>query len=184
MPSKKINKQQILDEIETQWECHVMTRAVFDSNFPNRGSEYSSGSFYKEHGINFKVHILNTESDQFKRSSKRVAEWLNQNYVIRLFGILDGHRLIGRGILLESDVIELLKLLRNNVGAHSSDTKPSNKSAIRKATRLINELFDRSITVESVEHYTLSIDSVLFPMKEKIKEFIRDLDFEQKKSSE
>jgi hypothetical protein len=179
-----MNKQQILEEIETQWECHVMTRAVFDANFPNRGSEYSSGSFYKEHGIHFKVHILNTESNQFKRSSKRVAEWLNQNYVIRLFGILDGHRLIKCGVFLESDVIKLLKLLRNNVGAHSTGTKPSDKTSIRRAKKLIKKLFDRSISDESVEYYTLSIDSILFPMKERIKEFIRDLDFEQQKSPE
>lgn len=152
-----------------------MTRAIFDSKFPNRGTEYTSRGFYRERGVNFKVQILNSNSPEFLRSSTRVAVWLNQNYVIRLFGILDGHGLIKCGVFLDSKVIKLLKLLRNNIGAHSSGYKPSNKTQIRKATRIINELFDRHITVGTVENYTISIDSVLYPMKEKIKEFILNL---------
>lgn len=170
---RTIDNQAVITEIETQWEYHLMTRAIFDSQFPNR-IEYSSAPFYEDHGINIHVKILNTKSDAFKRSSKGIARWLNQNYVIRLYGIIDSTGILKDDKVKDLDVIKLLKLLRNNVGAHCTGRKVSDRHKLAKATKLINSLFNRNISVQKVRTYTLSVDSVLLPFKNQLIELIKN----------
>lgn len=166
---------ELCDEIEVQWECHLMSRAVFNSSyFPNQ-RVYKTPNFYSKHGLEFKIEILNTDSITFKRASERIRVWLNQNYIIRLFGILDSKKLIEYGIKNDVKVIKLVKLLRNNIGAHSTGKRVSNYNYLKNATLLINDLFERNINIEEVKSYTLSIDTVLFPMKEKCIDFIKEL---------
>lgn len=170
---KPFDKESIIKEIETQWEYHLMTRAIFDSQFPNR-IEYSSESFYFVQGIDFQVKILDTKSEAFIRSSKGIARWLNQNYVIRLYGIIDSTGILNDEMVKNLEVCRLLKHLRNNVGAHSTGRKVSDRHKLKKATKLINSLFDRNISVEEVRTYTLSVDSVLLPLKNQLIELIKN----------
>ncbi|MCB0395481.1 MAG: hypothetical protein KDD36_02430 [Flavobacteriales bacterium] len=168
------SKTELTDEIDRQWEYHLLTRAVFNSNFP-KDLEYISPPFYEERGICIKVKILDAYSEVFKNSAGTVAVWLNQNYVIRLYGILDSKRLIKHGKENDIKIIELINIMRQNVGAHSTGRRASNKSDLNKATKLINELFGKKISIESIRSYTLSIDSVLEPMKDQVKAFISGL---------
>ncbi|MFZ6050395.1 hypothetical protein [Halocola ammonii] len=176
--------QQIIDdlceEIEIQWNCHVMTRAVFYSKFPEK-NEFTSPTFHRDAGIAFRVKILKPNTNEFQKSAHRVAVWLNQNYIIRLYGILDGKQLIKYGKLHHIKVFQLVRLMRNNIGAHSSGKKVSAKrrGELRKATKLINELTDRNISLNEVSNYTLSIDSVLKPIKDQVCEEIRKLQGKQ-----
>lgn len=174
MSLTKEQKDEICTEIDTQWECHLMTRAIFDSQFPNRLT-YQSAQLYRQHGLNFHVEILNSKSDQFLKSSKRVAVWLNQNYVIRLYGILDQFLPLDK-YSKDEEVIALLRMLRNNIGAHSMGKQSNNRKKIVKATQLINKLFGRNISEENVLNYTLSVDSVLLPLKEQIKSVVRNIE--------
>lgn len=154
----------ICEEIELQWEYHLMSRAIFYSRFPEK-DEYNSPQFYKNHGIDFSVKLPRVKSKTFERAAQGIGIWLNQNYVIRLFGILDSKGIIAYGIENNLKVIKLIKILRNNIGAHSSGRNVSRKKELKDATKLINELFGRTIPIEQVEYYTLSVDSVLLPMK-------------------
>jgi len=166
---------EICAEIEVQWEYHLMTRAVFYSKFPEK-DYYESPTFYQERGFSFKVEIP-IKSDNFDRASRGIAVWLNQNYIIRLFGILDSKRIIKYGIEQKSEIIELIKILRNNVGAHSSGRRVGKrKSDLLKATLLIIRLFDKKIELKDLDHFKLSVDSVLEPMKIKTIDYIKELE--------
>jgi hypothetical protein len=149
-----------------------MTRAIFYSRFPQQ-ENYRSPIFYKQHGLDFEVKIINSDSKAFKNAAPRVAVWLNQNFVIRLFGILDSKGFIKLGLDEQENIIKLIKILRNNVGAHSTGKRVSKRGDLKKATKLINQLFQRQIDIEEVKNFTLSVDSVLFPMKTQTIEYLK-----------
>ena len=173
LPKPEIEK--ICAEIEAQWEYHLITRAVFYSKFPEKDS-YESPPFYQERGYRFKVELL-LKTEDFNRAARGVAVWLNQNYVIRLFGILDSIGIIKFGIENSSGIIELIKIFRNNVGAHSTGRQVGKrKPELRKATLLINKLFRREIELEDLDHFKLSVDSVLEPMKIQTIDYIKTLE--------
>jgi len=67
--------------------------------------------------------------------------------VIRLFGILDSKGIIKYGEEKNIRVIKLIKILRNNIGAHSTGRNASKRGTLLSATKL-NELFGRDINVD------------------------------------
>jgi hypothetical protein len=168
---------EICNEIEHQWLYLLMVRAVFNNiHFP-KDSSYTSPGFYTQRGIGFRISIP-YRTEVFNKAALGLKNWLNQNYVIRLYGILEKHHILyfGRKVYRDPLMI-LLYELRPKIGAHSSGRKPSDKKHLRKATRIINELFMTTVKLklDEVEHYALPIDHVLEPMKKKAIEFVRSL---------
>ena len=149
-----------------------MTRAVFYSNF-SETDKFLSPPFYEKKGYLFEVTLPKIKSEKWKKSAQDVGNWLNQNYVIRLYGILDSKQI--RKISPKPEIIKLVESLRPNVGAHSTGNHVSKMTDLRKATRLINSLFNKNIDIQKVENYDLSIDTVLEPMKDKIIDLIKTL---------
>jgi len=172
LTQKEINE--ICNEIEMQWEYHLMTRAVFHSKI-SESDDYSSPSFYSSRGFDIQVKLPNKKSESFQRAAKGIGSWLNQNYVIRLYGILDSKQIMKIG-KEDSDIIKLINILRMNIGAHSTGRKVSKKDDLDKATRLINNLFNLVLSVDVIKSYVLSVDSVLEPMKNKTMEYVKSLE--------
>jgi hypothetical protein len=173
---EKINE--ICEEVERQWEYHLLARAAFPSSLMEVLSEYESGKFYAEHGVQLKVSVPVSLSPIMQRGLEGIAHWLNQNYIIRLYGILDEYKIIKAWKQSESQdkddpCIEILYLLRPKVGAHSRGYRNPKKSDVQKVTRLIQKHLDSSVEDESVRHFLLAIDTVLYNLKEHCKDFVR-----------
>jgi hypothetical protein len=165
---------EICDEIEHQWLYLLMTRAVFPADFPMYET-YESPLFYSRLGLKFKV-TLPEKTDLFRRGSDGLTNWLNQNFVIRLYGILEKYRILYLGRKsYNNKLMILLYELRPKIGAHSSGRSVPNKAHLRKATEIINELFDKDIDSDQVQHYMLPVDTVLAPMKELAIKFVKSL---------
>ncbi len=162
---------EISAEINLQWDYHLLTRLVFNSKFP-KFDNYSTYGFYSSMG-EIKITLPPVKTDAFKRAAKGVGYWHNQNYVIRVFGILDSYGIMKYGKDNKIKVICLIDKLRNNVGAHSSGKNISRRNDLKKSLALINELFRTNHDIENATEYPLAIDHVLLPMKDKVLEFIR-----------
>jgi hypothetical protein len=172
---KKPSNKEIDDlcqEIERQWDIHLMSRAVFHSRF-GRKDYFESPSFYEYNGFSFKVNLPQNKSERWTNAAKGIATWLNQNYVIRLYGILDSKSI--RKISPKPEIVELIEILRSNVGAHSTGNHISKADQLRKASLLINSLFGKNIEIQEVEDYDLSIDTVLEPMKNQAIDYLKSL---------
>src|SRR5260370_40216611 len=87
----------ICEEIERQWEYHLVTRAAFPVDVAKSSSEYRSPPFYRHYGADFSVIVNNPDSPLIRRALKGVPHWLNQNFVIRLFGLLDENNVLTAG---------------------------------------------------------------------------------------
>jgi hypothetical protein len=174
---------EVCDEIEHQWLYLVMTRAVFNNKHFPHDLDYISPGFYERYEILFKVEILTPGSRNFKLAASGLKSWHNKNYVIRLNGILEKHRIMYSGrFAYKSELMELIYCLRPEMGAHGSGRKPNDSEGrrkLKKATRLINKLFPqpggKEYDVKTVEDYWLPIDGVLEPMTRQAIQFIRSL---------
>ena len=179
LPKEQVSE--ICSEIETQWLYLVMARAVFRADFPEKDN-YESPEFYQRHEIVFSIKLPEKKSKNFLLAAKGIKLWLNQNYVIRLYGTLEKYRILYSGRKAYGNkVMILLYELRPKIGAHSAGCPPSDKEGRKhliKATKLTNELFkrDREFLPGDVKHYDLPLDSVLQPMKDQAIEFVRSLE--------
>ena len=95
--------------------------------------------------MKFKISLPEGKSDQFKKG----ADGLLEKYKI----MYSGRKGYNNKLMI------LLYELRPKIGAHSSGRTPTNRAQLRIATDLINELFDKEIDSNQVQHYMLSIDS-------------------------
>src|SRR6516162_9926163 len=104
---------EICEEIERQWEYHLVTRAVFPVNAAGSSPAYSSPPFYRNRGADFHVIVKNPDSPLIRRALTGIPHWLNQNFVIRLFGLLDENKVITAGKEAENKFTEIVAGLRH-----------------------------------------------------------------------
>lgn len=176
----KIEIDKICEEIELQWEYHIVSRSVFFSGFGDNDFKFESPTFYKNKGAFFCVTLPEERTGIMNRTLKGVGAWLNQNYIIRLWGILDGNGIITVGKNESNSYTEILSLLRHKVGAHSSGYRNPKRSKSKEATKLICKYFDRAFIPNDADFFNLSIDTVLEPLKTKCIGFVRSLEGKEK----
>jgi len=110
------------------------------------------------------------------KNIERIGGWLNQNYIIRLFGILYQGGIISAGKKVSNPYTEILAKLRHKVGAHSAGYRNPGKSDSKKITKLINKHLDNSFIPNNADFFNLSIDTVIEPLKNQCVQFIRTLE--------
>ena len=165
----------ICKEIELQWNYHLLCRSVFCSGAAIKSNTYFPPPYYQNKGISFFIAWPNSLPDNIKISFKGINAWLNQNYIIRLFGILSGHQVIKIGKIEKNPFTEILALLRNMVGAHSSGYKNPWRTESKKVSELIYIHLDHRELSRDIQNFNLSIDTVLEPLKNHCIEFVKSL---------
>ena len=165
----------ICEEIELQWDYHLLCRSIFCSGAGTKSYAYSPPPYYQKKGISFFVAWPNPLPDKMNISFNGINAWLNQNYIIRLYGILDGKQVIKMGKKEKNPYTEILALLRNMVGAHSAGYKNPKRSESKKVSELIYKNLDQRELSKDIEKYNLSIDTVLEPLKNHCIRFVKSL---------
>jgi len=176
----KVEIDKIYEEIELQWEYHLVSRSVFFSGFGENDFKFESPTFYKNKGAYFCVTLPEERTGIMNRTLKDVGAWLNQNYIIRLWGILDGNGIITVGKNESNPYTKILSLLRHNVGAHSPGYRNPNRSESKKAAKLICQYLDKTFIPNSANFFNLSIDTVIEVLKMRCIELVRSLEGKEK----
>src|SRR6266481_3529141 len=145
----------ICEEIERQWDYHLVVRAAFPADAGKASSGYRSPGFYRHHGADLCISINNPDAALMRRALKGLPHWLNQNFVIRLFGLLDESGIITAGKESGNNFTAILAGLRHMVGAHSSGHPNPEKREFREVTGLIKAHLDSDIEVKSVRDFHL-----------------------------
>lgn len=135
-----MEKQNIITAIEFNWNCLLITRAVFSHRDFGTNPEYESPGFYASRNILVKVKWQELGEFQSKFEPKKLNYWHNANFIIRLYGILDEHKLFIPDNRKKYASFELLHFLRNKVGAHQDGLKKRKKKYLSKMNRLFKEL--------------------------------------------
>jgi hypothetical protein len=168
--------EEICGEVERQWEYHLIARAAFPTNILEVIPEYESSPYHIQHGAQVKVCVPVPLSPLMERGLEGIGHWLNQNYIIRLFGILDEYQVITAGKQAKNPYTRILASLRHKVGAHSRGYRNPKNGEVRKLTQLIREHLDPSVLPDDVRHFNLSIHPVLQTLKEHCVTFVRSLE--------
>jgi hypothetical protein len=168
--------EEICEEVERQWEYHFIARAAFPPNIMEVIPEYESSPYHIRQGARVKVCVPVPLSPLMERGLEGIGNWLNQNYIIRLFGILDEYQVITAGKEANNPYTRILASLRHKVGAHSRGYRNPESSEVRKLTQLIQAHLDSSVLPDDVRHFTLSIHPVLHRLKEHCVKFVCSLE--------
>ncbi|MFV1981772.1 MAG: hypothetical protein ACC655_11510, partial [Rhodothermia bacterium] len=104
------------------------------------------------------------------------ARWQNENYVIRLYGILDEAKVLKAGKQQKSPITKIVADLRSKVGAHSRGGRYRNKADYRRIAALITEHLDERFTPDQLQSFNLSIDTVLARLKDRCIAFVQSLE--------
>lgn len=166
-------------EIERQWYYLLLVRAAFPFNFQEKLPTYDSPNFYTDLKIGFEINVPHNFLANIKIKSEGLGYWLNQNYVIRLFGILNEKNIITLGKNLDNPYTRILAGLRHNVGTHNMGYR---KGDDELANDIIQYL-DARATADDI--FNLSIDTVLLPLKNQCVDFVKSIEgkeIPQKKS--
>lgn len=171
----------LCDEIARQWEYHLITRAAFPPDV-EKSIAYRSPPYFRPH-IDLAVLVLSRLSpDQLERL-KDTPHWLNQNYILRLYAILDDKHhtnlkvsvmKAGKGT---ANCIDILALLRNIIAHTLGDrTADTQKGEVAKVESLIKKEFPAiKLPSEDIEHFTFPVDTFLCSLKDKCIEYARSL---------
>ena len=134
---------------------------------------FTPGEFYQASTSYSYVKLKAPLSDQVRNEHIRIAGWMNENFFIRLWAILESHgftkqiRIDARG----SDVVKLLKKLRQHF-AHGSGQYDKSKQPHRKLLKDLLKLFPVPGEHEAIP---TNIDLVLKPMYERCCEYLEDV---------
>lgn len=170
----------ICSEVARQWECHLIARAAFPPDIMKYKTDTSftfrSRSYYQKKGISLKISVPVPLSSILSERLPDVPHWLNQNFVLRLYGILDEYQIITAGKEQKNIYTDILARLRHKVGAHSRGFRNSDKAESKKLTHLIQQHLDSGVVAHDVEHFHLPIRAVLCKLKNRCLEFVWSLE--------
>lgn len=168
--------REIYEEIERQWLYHLMVRAIFPNRVERAIPSWRSEdrTFYREKSIAFSVMTPTQLPKLMELGLAGLPHWLNQNYIIRLFGILDGCSIFK--FTEENVYIKIVKYLRNFVGAHTHGYRNSKRREARIVTNLMkNHLsLNKDETTDSSHFFNIPIER-LEQLKEECINFVTSL---------
>lgn len=175
-----MNKMDLIQLIEEQFNYLLKTRAFFPYLNENMIGEnqFSTAPFFKEKLKTDIKLIFDRKLDQpIIDEINSIAHWINQNYVIRLYSILEENKVCGKSVKIDQKIdewkaIDLVRRLRNKF-SHSNGKYDSGDD---DSKTLYNEIVNYCKLVkkspEEANEFPLSIDTVLEPLTEGCKKYI------------
>ena len=168
----------LLAEVDHLKGLLLECRAVFptmDSRMIGQ-REFSTAPYYQRRGYRAQVRLEQPISAEFVERQRQLGRWINENALIRLYGILNH-----RGLFKKLDKqlpgypeMELLRRIRNVLTKTSLDYRPGDAKNRRLRETVVQrfELEEHDIQ----EQIPIPINKVVEPLFDRCKEYIRAYD--------
>lgn len=180
------NDDELLRLIDVQVKQLLEVRAVFPHMNKNLvgARQFNTAPLYRNrgHDITFAFSRPLTEEDIDRYHA--IGHWINQSFVLRLWALLEGHRVVGSSgsereinqSLPGHDEVDILRRLRNEF-AHTSGKYDPQKPEQKKLHDRIFEHFELRPNDHPSDHpgFPIPIDAVLMKLAEGCKEYVRAL---------
>ncbi|MCB0397590.1 MAG: hypothetical protein KDD36_13125 [Flavobacteriales bacterium] len=168
-----MDTEKIINSIGFNWNCLLLTRAVFSNKDFGVSMSYDSPGFYTQRIIDVSVNWRKLGKFKDVYNPKLLNYWHNANFIIRIYGVLDEYKLLEKNNRKKSKALQLIHILRNKVGAHQNGLQRPKKKYLRKVNELFKELRIREMEIDKISNFDLAIDSVLLKLKNALVEDIR-----------
>lgn len=174
---RKASLEEIFNEIDEFRSYHIKVRA----RFPKIGESQIGQTviqlpeFFQKSGINFELRFNSALTEESRKENNDIGHFINQNFVLRLYAILNYYEFLGESVSLNKDSpgfieVEIVRRLRN-IYAHSLGRYNEQDSGHRKLRDL---LFDRfNVDAKEYLEFPLNINRVLTPLIVGCKEYIK-----------
>jgi len=157
-----------LESCTTLWRNFNNCRSHFPSMTPDLigKKEILAAPFYISQGFNVKFIFDQGFSKADMNSINQIAHWLNQNFIIRLYAILNCFHLISDNIDIDFSAagaveLNIVRRLRNCF-SHSSGRFDSQNQYHVDTMKMIHEKLN--IEIDSLADWPLSINTILKPL--------------------
>lgn len=169
------SENELIELIDFNWQCLLMTRAIF--NYKNFGKidDYTSPGMYSNYGIKVKVNWIKKGKFDNTYSTRKLQYWHNANFIIRINGLLEEYEIQTKENRDNNPVLKLIYILRNKIGAHQSGLKKPKKKYVKEVNDLFLEIGLKEMNEESITNYNLAIDSVLQKIVIQLKKMITEI---------
>jgi|SRR5688572_18980378 len=158
----------IAAEIDKQIEILHRCRSVFprlDNSLVGQ-TEFRAPGYYQQLGLDVSVKLSSPMTAEFIDGLFDLGHWINENFVVRLWSILEsnGIKTVNQELDNWRDV-ELVRRLRNKIGHGSGNYDPNDKDK----KKLFDSIVDyykvpQGYSYFDVEKYPIGIKQVLVPM--------------------
>ena len=175
------NKDKLIEAIEINWSCLLISRSVFSYGSFGKKDKYTTGTFYSERGINFSISWDSLGDFNTKYHPQILTQWHNANFIIRICGALDEfiqscNEEKRKRIKDDVAVIKLIYTLRNKIGAHQIGINKPKEKHFNRVNKILKELNIPIVDQEKLSNFDLTINKVLQPIKEILIEEINNLE--------
>jgi hypothetical protein len=146
--------------------------------FPYLSSDYignsSSPTFNITKGLSASINYHSPITKKYAELNNRIGHHLNQNFLIRLYAMLDYYNIVSDEQKIDSqlpgsDEVDILRRLRRLFSHTSGKYNPNNTDEKKLVNRIIDH-FDLNIL--EPDDFPISIDTVITPIFIKTKEYI------------
>jgi hypothetical protein len=144
-------------------------------------TEFPTPRYYEDMGLGVWFRFSSPLTSEFIMEFNDLAHWINQNFVLRLYAVLESNGLISPTIRIRPDIeghneVDIIRRLRNTFGHGSGRYDPADAEKRELFERIVSH-FDLEVGEDS-EHegkYPLSISEVLIPLAEGCRRYAASL---------
>ena len=174
--SKAIKTEDIfneIDQINTIFRYSRSSCPYLDPKYEGKAIEVP---FNFPGGIQTIIKYRDPLTKEFISFNNKVGHFTNQNYIIRLYALIEYYKIIGNDIKIDytipgADELDILRRLRNYF-SHRSGSYNKDDPTQDELYKTIVEHFNLG-NVNS-EDFPISIDTVISPLVYKIKEYVSE----------
>jgi hypothetical protein len=137
----QVNQKQAVSEIKELEGIYLQCRAVFPalSNSTIGQREFYTAPYYMQRGFNVRITTSEPITQEFIDQNTKLVKWINENAIIRLFGIMNYYGLV---TTIDQNItggkeVDLMRRMRNAFTKTGLNYRPENPDNIRLKNEVI-----------------------------------------------
>ena len=174
--TKSYSSDVILGEIDILKTQFTNCRAYFPhmTNASIGCRNINTAPFYLNKGFNITFAFNQPLVEEDVRKNNEIADWINQNVLVRLCAMLESYGILSKGIRINKSIdgwkeLDLLRRLRDVFAHTSGKYNPHNKDQRKLVQKLICHF---KLSNKDPQSFPLDIDKVIYPLFEGCKKYV------------
>lgn len=140
----------VAEQIDRQVDFLYRCRAVFprlDSGLVG-AMQFEASEYLQKRGHHFVMELATPLTKEAIAELNEIAHWLNENFVVRLYAVMESHQLVSNNIKIRQDLdgheeLDILRRLRNQIGHGSKGYDINDPQKVELYTRIVTAFWDQ-----------------------------------------
>jgi hypothetical protein len=165
-----------MPDVATQIDEQIEFLHLCRSTFPHLSDQlvgakrFPTAPYYRNKGMEIFFEFSSPLTQQFIDQFNDLGHWINQNFVLRLFAVMESNGLISETICIRTEIegheeLDILRRLRQKFAHGSSSYDPADPEKKKLYDRIVSHFnLDPNDYPEKEGKYPIPIDRVLIPL--------------------